>query len=141
MGINFFYFIRGKKKFFYVVNFFLKNWTFFGSWAKLELHIVVRSWVSLGNTPFRGGVFEATESISTTSIVMKFSHGLWSLWTTKSPLGNHIFGEFFWTLFYETFYGEQSLFYGICCANRRKVLFFAISQKKIEKSHILDDFT
>ena len=62
---------------------------------------------------------------------MKFSHRPWSLWTPKSPLGNHIFGEFFWTLFYETFYGEQSLFNGICCANRRKVLFFAISQKKI----------
>ena len=63
---------------------------------------------------------------------MKFSHGPWLLWTPKSPLRTHIFGEFFWTLFYETFYGEQSFFYGICCPNRRKVLFFCDFSKKLK---------
>ena len=91
----------------------------------------MRPWVSHGFENL-GGVFEATETILTTSIVMKFSHGPWSLWTPKSPLGTHIFGEFFWTLFYETFYGEQSLFYGICCANRRKVLFLRFLKKKLK---------
>ena len=140
MGIKFFYFIRGKKKFFYVVNFFLKNWNFFGSWAKLELHIVVRSWVSLGNTPFRGGLWSNGINFDDVHCYEILTRALVAMDPKKSPR-EKIFWQFFWSLCYETFYGKQSLFYAFCYPNRPKVLFFAISQKKNRKFHILEDFT
>ena len=107
---------------------------FFGSWAKLELHIVVRSWVSLGNTTFMGGLWSDEINFDDVHCYEIFTQTLGVLDPKKSPRGK-IFWQFFWSLCYETFYGEQSLFYAFCYANRLKVLFLRFFKKKSEISH------
>ena len=109
----------------------MKNWTFLGSWAKLEVHIVVRPWVSLGNTSFMGGLWSNGINFDDVHCYEILTRALVPGNPKKSPRDPR-FWPFFWSFFIVIFYGESSLFYDFLFANRRKVLFFWIFKKKIE---------
>ena len=109
----------------------MKNWNFFSSWAKLELHIVVRSWVSLGNTTFMGGLWSDGINFDDVHCYEILTRALVPGNPKKSPRDPR-FWSFFWSFFIVIFYGESSLFYAFLLPNRPKVVFFWIFKKKIE---------
>ena len=133
MGIKIFYFIRGGKIFFYVVKFFLEKLKFFPFLSKIG---ATYSYETLGfswNLKVRGGLWSNKNNFDDVHCYEILTRALVAMDPKKSSRGA-IFWQFFWSLCYKTFYGEQFFFYTFCYANRPKVLFFAISQKKIGNS-------
>ena len=133
MGIKIFYFIRGGKIFFYVVKFFLEKLKFFPFLSKIG---ATYSYETLGfswNLKVRGGLWSNKNNFDDVHCYEILTQALVAMDPKKSSRGA-IFWQFFWSLCNKTFYGEQFFFYTFCYANRPKVLFFAISQKKIGNS-------
>ena len=135
MGIKIFYFIRGKKNFFYVVNFFLKNWNFFGSWAKLELHIVVRSWVSLGNTTFMGGLWSDGINFDDVHCYEILTRALVAGNPKKSPPDPHFWWIFLDFILWNFLWGTILILCILLCKSTESAFFCDFSKKNRKISH------
>ena len=129
MGIKIFYFIRGGKNFFYVVKFFLEKLKFLPLLSKNGATYSYETWGFSWKLKVRGGLWSDKNNFDDVHFYEIITRALVAMDPKKSSRGA-IFWQFFWSLCYKTFYGEQFFFIHFVMQIDRKCFFFAISQKK-----------
>ena len=108
----------------------MKNWNFFGSWAKLELHIVVRSWVSLGNTTFMGGLWSNGINFDDVHCYEILTRALVAMDPKKSPREPHFWWIFLDFILWNFLWGTIPFLWYLLCKSTKSAFFLRFLKKK-----------
>ena len=108
---------------------------FFGSWAKLELHIVVRSWVSLGNTTFMGGLWSNGINFDDVHCYEILTRALVAMDPKKSPREPHFWWIFLDFILWNFLWGTIPFLWYLLSKSTESAFFCDFSKKNRKISH------